>query len=102
VAALAGLQAPAFTPGFRHHRGRLQDRLYAAAQAFGDVVDKRGWPSHLGPACDRVESRLGSCPSEVLGVKTDARQPKGHGQRRSTWATGGIGLWEWSDYTPPI
>jgi len=35
-----------------------QDCVHPKAQMLGDVVDERGWASHLGPTCGLVEWRL--------------------------------------------
>ena len=59
VDALSELPAPEVTSRVWHYGGRVQGRLYAAAQTLGNVVDDCGWASDLGPACDSVESCLG-------------------------------------------
>ena len=50
--------------------GRVPDGVHAAAQAFGEGVDKRGWTRHRGPAGDLVEWGLGCGLSALLGVET--------------------------------
>src|SRR5438105_7799904 len=49
-----------------HLRSVASDALWprgAMAVALGGVVDDRGGPGHLGPACSLVESRVGCGPS---------------------------------------
>ena len=73
--ALSVLQTRALAHRLWYHRGRLQDGLHAAAQAFGDVMDERGWSRHPGPAGALVEWRLGGCSSEIRNVETPTRHP---------------------------
>src|SRR5687768_15224188 len=84
---------------FRELLGRVQDRLHPAAQALWHVLDDRRRPDNSGLACHPVKSGVGCRASEALGVQTDARCPGEHGQRRSGWEKGSIGVWEWSDHT---
>src|SRR5262249_56557561 len=99
VEALPQLPAPEITPRVWHHGGRVQGRLYAAAQTLGDVVDDRGRASDPGPARAPVERCLGCGPSAVLGLETASSRMRRHGQGHSTSALSGIGGWEWSDHT---
>ena len=98
VAEVSPLQTPEVTPGQRDHRSRLQNRLYPAVQTIRDVMDHKWRASDLGPARDEAESGLGSGPSEVLGLKTDAGGVTRNAQSRSARATRRIGLWAESDY----
>ena len=98
VAEVSPLQTPEVTPGQRDHRSRLQNRLYPAVQTIRDVMDHKWRASDLGPARDEAESGLGSSPSEVLGLKTDADGVTRNAQSRSARATRRIGLWAESDY----
>ena len=61
-------------------------------------MDHKWRASDLGPARDEAESGLGSGPSEVLGLKTDAGGVTRNAQSRSARATRRIGLWAESDY----
>ena len=61
-------------------------------------MDHKWRASDLGPARDEAESGLGSSPSEVLGLKTDAGGVTRNAQSRSARATRRIGLWAESDY----
>ena len=61
-------------------------------------MDHKWRANDLGPARDEAESGLGSGPSEVLGLKTDAGGITRNAQSRSARATRRIGLWAESDY----
>src|SRR5262249_22945425 len=96
---LSQLQMPAASSRLWYYRGRLQGRLYAAAQTLGDVVDDCRGAGNFGPACASLEPCLGCSASAVLGLETASGCMPRHRHGRSTPTISGIGGWEWSDHT---
>src|ERR687884_51097 len=89
---LPDLQTPALAHRLGDHRGRGQDCVHTAAQAFGDGVDQRGRTGHPGLAGDLAEWRLGCSLSALLGVETHTCHSRAYDHRRSAYTRGSVGL----------